>query len=314
MNNKVDITNNIFSKKKLLILLIIIFLITPPAFLYYLKYMNVFPFITIEHIESIEEFNEIDNLSYELELSEYSENIINEYFSKMDMDNMSYENIIYEITLFVRENLQHQSNVIHKIAPILESEEPYPAICSGYSKLAVAISNTLGYPARVVWMWGHTVSEIYFADYGWVMVDTNGNVIFRNKQSNKFASIIDLTDNFDDYVPEKIISDEKFLEEDLSPDYLEEEDSINVFDDNEIIVVIDADNLMDFDIKSNNLVEIIGYLTGDDIAEGIQYVGKNKINYGNKRLVIWAFLSYETILFCLIVYLSIKIKSKRDNT
>jgi hypothetical protein len=72
-----------------------------------------------------------------------------------------------------------QGDAIRGAADIVSRDARFMNICSEAAKVAAVLAQAMGYPARVVWMDGHTVTSIY-AGRKWITLDTYGNVIFRD--------------------------------------------------------------------------------------------------------------------------------------
>jgi hypothetical protein len=200
---------------------------------------------------------------------------------------------------YVRNKLYHHISKDIDPRKIIYTNSEVPQICSGYSKLMVAVANALGYSARVIWTNGHTVSEIYFPNKGWVLIDTNGNLIFKNKYA-EFLSLIDVVDNFNESIPIRLSK-----ETGNDHDYIKE-NKTKVYDSNDIIVIIKGDKVLDFDDNTRNPKTVLKYiLWGEPIAQGIQYIGNNRQRIGNSRTLLLLILS---INFFIVLYISISIK------
>lgn len=292
-------------KKTIYLILIILFVCSINIItLVHIK-KTAFPFIALSYKETVDDFN-FSKLNLELPLSpEFKKRAPNELepFLENEEDVFLISSILAG---YVRSHLFHQSNTINNVDEILESDEEYPAICSGYSKFLVSIAQALGYQARVVWMDGHTVSEIYFPEYGWVLVDTSGNLIFQDKEA-KYLSLLYIVEHFEDVTPKRLAA-----ETNNDPDYLSS-GKHSVYDNNEIVVVIEGPRLLDFFIRTKSPLVLINYILGkEDVAKGVQYTAGSRERLGNLRYCMLSLIIFDIsffIAFIFICYLFFKEKN-----
>jgi len=255
-----------------------------------------FPFITMSYKYNVDDFNS-NELNSDLPLDkEFKEKVSEELnpILKNQKDVFFVSSVLAE---YVRSHLFHKSNVIHDVNNILESPEEYPAICSGYSGFLAALAQSLGYKARVVWLNGHTVSEIYFPDYGWVLVDTSGNLIFQDK-NGKYLSLLDVVENFDEVNPLRLASQTNNDHDGLSSGgYFN-------YKDNDIIVVIEGPRIFDFDIRTKSPKVLINYILGrQDVARGVQYIGGGREKLGNLRISLISLVIFNIFFFIIFINL-----------
>lgn len=238
-----------------------------------------FPFITMSYTESAREFN---SRGFDLEIP-ISDNFKSRVGADLSLVLKDKDDIFYlasTLASYVRSRLFHKSNVICDVDAILESDGEDAAICSGYSKLLVAVANSLGYESRVIWMNGHTASEIYFPEYGWVLVDTNGNLIFKDEKGN-YASLLYVVENFDKATPVRLAETT-----DNDPDFLSS-NNYTVYDKNSLLVIIEGTRLFDFDLRSKSPTPLLKYLLSNEpIARGIQYTANERTKLGNLRKLV----------------------------
>ncbi|HPG30437.1 MAG TPA: transglutaminase-like domain-containing protein [bacterium] len=286
-------------KNHIVFLIFIVILLIAALFFYYLTRLSDFPFISMKYVYDKKEFNSPESLNYNLMISKFSADYIKNYFQKLNLNYANEYEIIYAIVKFVRKHLKPEYNDISNIDAVFKNRDSeYDAICSGYSQLVCAAAQTLGFKSRTIWMQGHTVAEIYFSKSGWVMVDSNGNLIFRNKINNLFASCVDLITDFDSYIPFRI--DETINGNDY--DYISMNET-EVFKNNKTAVIIESRSLLSFTSDSRNPLKIVKYLIGHNIAEGMQFVSHNSKKYGNQRFNVVFFFGVETILFVIVFFI-----------
>lgn len=267
-----------------------------------------FPFITMKYAYTENKFN-YNDLDIAMRINpKLKKNIISElkpllptYVPNSDTV-FQYSGILAK---YVRSHLYQRINTVHDIAKILNSSKEYPAICSGYSKVLAYVAQALGFKSRVIWMNGHTVSEVFYPDYGWVLVDANGNLMFREKK--KYISLIDVVVNFNDAVPVRLVAASCCGNDD--PDYLLS-NNYTVYRKNNIIVVIEGSRLFDFDIRTKSPIVLLKYILGiDNVAEGIQYVsGREKLGNLRRLFQIIAIMDLLFLIFVVVFFIKSKIK------
>ncbi len=277
-----------FLKKysNLILIIFFVFLINM-ATLVHIKNTE-FPFISFFHKETVNDFN-FNELNFKVSLSqEFKERVSND-LGPVLQDKKDVFFISSVLAKYVRSHLFHKSNTIHNVDEILESPDEHPAICSGYSKFLVSLAQAMGYEARVIWLNGHTVSEIYFPEYGWVLVDTSGNLIFQDKDG-KYVSLLYVVEHFEDVIPKRLVVESQ--QSNISSNgYI-------VFDDNDVIVVIEGPRLFDFDIRTKSPKVLINYILGkEDVAQGIQYTAGGRERLGNYRISVIALIIFDFFAF-----------------
>jgi len=246
---------------------------------YYLKSL-IFPFISLKYVDSEAEFNDISNLEYKIELPEEFKKFANSKNSLSgDTDPLT---IIKKLTRTVRDIMTPRLNDFESYNNFL-NQDNICGICSGYSQLLSGMAYAAGYKARVIWLEHHTISEIYFPGKGWIMADTNGNTVFRDKNGNLCSYIYMYKNGILNVMPERII---ETVSDD--PDYITM-NAIKDYFNTSNIVVIEPRRHLDFSVRSRQLKNIFNYIFfNKKIAGGLQFIDSNKnINrYGNKRYLL----------------------------
>ena len=243
-----------------------------------------FPFISIQY-KSFSEFNAPPsanhiNLKITMDIAQKSK------LQKMILNhNINLTGDIFEdITSISRLTriIMHNSNgnIIRKVNEVASSMKNFKSICSESSKVFITIMDTYGYTGRVIWMNGHTVSEIYHKGHGWIMVDTYGNLIFKDANGH-LQSMLDINKNFEKLTPihltERIHDD--------NPDYFESRfifKKNNTFNNQNLFVVIDNSYLDSFHKKTRSIPDVLKYLLfGKEFARGIQFAKPSEKKVGN---------------------------------
>jgi len=189
---------------------------------------------------------------------------------------------IHASVLLTRE-LAHTSkgDEVRNITEIVRVNERFSRICSENAKVFVALMQAIGYSGRVIWLDGHTVSEIYHPETGWIMVDPHGNVIFKNK-FNEYMSLLAVNKDYQNARPEKVV-DSKYLglSDFMEGNYLTKD--INVFKNQTTFVVLDGNSLFSIHKKNRDVGSIFNsvFFGEASVAEGLQYITVNSKKYGN---------------------------------
>jgi hypothetical protein len=224
-----------------------------------------------------------------------------------NVQKLSKEKIIIKLTKFVRKKMYHQKNIISSLDQFVQSGK-VAGICSGYSKFFACLCQALGYQARVIWLQNHTVSEVYFPDQGWVMVDTYGNVIFKNEQG-KLCSLIEIyLKGPGGMKAQRIVSSD--ADDDL--DYLIS-GTLQAFYDSENIITLRGRHLFDFAYRSKCPQNIFNYFFfNHPIAVGLQFVSrKSSRKFGNKRELV-IFLAIINIIIITFIIVARKLWRYRN--
>ena len=172
---------------------LIIFLVIPVVFISY-KAINIlilpFPLVEMEYISETSTFNQkpIDgNLDY------------------------NFLEIVPEMVANVKRQIGKSHNntadiVLSTSEEMFQSPEMIYPICSEQAKYLVFLAKKRGINARVLWLYSHTVAEVYHTHLGWVMIDPSNEEFFMHRNNKSYASVTDLITNFDNYVPLNVIS------------------------------------------------------------------------------------------------------------
>jgi hypothetical protein len=243
-----------------------------------------FPFVSMKYVP-YEEFNSepqlLDfNISLDINRSRIDKlKSFVSLFKKSPFGNLDDD--IRAITMATRE-IMHESNgeSIREIPEIISHNKRYKRICSESSKIFATLMQSIGYPSRVIWMSVHTVSEIYTEKYGWIMVDTYGNIVFKDKQG-RYKSLLDINANFHKLKPFNIVQ-KKYIE---NTDYIENgylNRESNVYNHENLFVVIDGKALGTFHKKTKDISAIIDFaIFNKPFASGIQYLKEDSKKVGN---------------------------------
>jgi hypothetical protein len=170
---------------------------------------------------------------------------------------------------------------IRGINDAFSRDSAFASVCSESSKVFVAIMQLMGISARVVWMDGHTVSEVWNVDH-WMMVDTYGNLMARD-QNGRFLSVVEITANYDESQFTRVSAVTGKLIPDYLPDgYLNSQE--NVYRRQSLYFVVDGEHLFSFHDSTRSVAKVLLSVVDVDperIGYGVQFVGDDFRKVGN---------------------------------
>ena len=244
--------------------------------------LTSFPFVSMHYASNEDNFNSF-NIDYNIPIDARLRQKILQHFNKQDfmgdLENQNYAAVIRSLSAYVRSRLKHESGYPEDIASFIMDAQEVSAICSGYAKLFSLAAQALNLKSRVIWMHGHTANEVYFPNYGWVYVDSNGNIFYLDKQGH-LASAIDIINNLDKVQPQYIIH-----EDDGDPNYIQSD--LDIVWETRQLLFIEGPHLLDFHSRSLSFDHIWNYLFyNQPIAKGVQYLAPEHPRLGNFRNIV----------------------------
>lgn len=161
-----------------------------------------------------------------------------------------------------------QGDETRTLDTIVESSDRFMKICSEYAKLLTVIAQCNGVPARVVWMDGHTTSELFFPGLGWLHADAYGNIAFVDEN----GSLISLMEFRALRGRGKVVPlDDSGHRPDFSVQF---EKVRHVYEGNDLYMVLSGRSLFSYPAHHRNPLSIaLSVLNIRDMGYGIQYVG-----------------------------------------
>jgi len=270
-------------KNKLLIVLSVVVFATA-----YALYENVlnrpFPFISMKYC-AYDEFNAPPSNSNISTTIEFNQTKIRELklfvsqFKKLKIFNL--EDDIKAATLATREFMHISMGTdIRQMSDIISKDKKYLQLCSESSKIFISFMQSMNYSARVIWMNGHTISEVYSKENGWIVVDTYGNIMFKDKKG-KYQGILDITKKFNQLNVLEIV-DAKY---ENNPNYLDEglsNKEFDVYKKQNLFVIIEGKYLMDFHLNTRRVEKVLDFmLFNHPFATGVQYLKEDSKKVGN---------------------------------
>lgn len=249
-----------------------------------------FPFVTMSYATSAEGFDS-KQVDTSVPLSEDFKRRVAEDLGGEVEDRSDVLGVSSALAAYVRSQLFHEEgHVVRDVQAVLDSSGEDGALCSGYARLLVAAAQSLGYDARVVWMQGHTVSEVYFPDYGWVLVDSSGNLTFKDREG-KCAGLLYVVENPDEAGPLRAADQTA-----NDSDYLRSGGQA-VYGNNPVLVVIEGPRLFDFDVRTRSPGPVLEYLVlGRPVAAGVQYIAGGRTRLGNLRRLVLPLLAFDVVI------------------
>ncbi len=248
--------------------LLIIFLIIPVVFISY-KAINIlilpFPLVEMEYINGVSAFNQkpIDgNLDYNFQ------KIVPEMVSNVK----------------IRIGKDHKYPAVKVLSTseeMFQSPEMIYPICSEQAKYLVYLAKERGINARVLWLSGHTVAEVYHALLGWVMIDPYTERFFMHKDNKSYASVTDLITNYDNYVQLKVISDST----EYNNKNIEDKSLRRIYEDQVVIVELEADDVYKIHLVTRSLPFMLKTFLIEMELGGRQWLRPDSERLGNFNLL-----------------------------
>ena len=234
--------------------------------------LKPFPFFHVEYSSK----KEWDRLTTNVDSNYFKREVFVPTYLKNALDlvkKKSEEEKIIWATKITRE-IQRNSfgTEIRDSKTILQNNINLHSVCSESSKIFTTLMNLLDIPSRVIWMNGHTVSEVYVNER-WVLMDTYGNITAVNKEGNG-VGIGDVIMNFKS-VQFKQIIDDKVLKNKFGayhpPNFLDarvadrySEYIKQVFEHQNLVLAIHSKHLFSFHRKTKEPLTILKSILGVD--------------------------------------------------
>jgi hypothetical protein len=160
----------------------------------------------------------------------------------------------------------------------LDADDKFMNICSETSKMIVAYMQALGHEARVVWMDGHTVSEVWFPERGWVLVDGYFNVMFYDNSVP--VGLNTVTSDYWRLEPRRIVDSIHENMPDLTQtDYFSKE---NVYNKQWLFIVLSGEDVLSISYRNREIGTILkSMLNIEPLAVGVQILHTNDRRVGN---------------------------------
>jgi hypothetical protein len=248
--------------------------------------LKPFPFLHVSYISS-SDWDAAPNGFYSISI----DGVSSEHFD-VAIENLSnlpnLEQKIELATLTTREIMRGSNGWTIRESPrvVLNDDALYKSICSEASKIFATLMQLANVPSRVVWMHGHTVSEVWNGDK-WVLIDTYGNIRAKSISGEQLG-IREVIQGYSSATFRKVVEDANSLPmQYLDVGYLTSED--NAYKNQNLLLVVSGEDLFKFHKRTRNLDDVVSSVidfSSSAVGEGKQlviddyYVG----NFGVKLL------------------------------
>ncbi len=232
-----------------------IFFLVIVIFFFYNTYYKPFPFFKVEYILSKSKFNQspLKNLDfYEIQITEYK-NILSENDNLIKFkDSDFFKKVQYatELTRKIQEKSLGKEIKIYE--NILSNDILFREICSESSKIFLYIMSLLGENARVIWLNGHTISEVWHNN-NWIFVDTSSNTYAYDTNKKRFVSLLDIFESRSSIEFQAITKNNyKLWDYRYDPSKLHK-----IIDQNNLVFIISNKNIFNFHILKEKLNRVM---------------------------------------------------------
>lgn len=217
---------------------------------YYEVVLKPFPFLHVSYVSS-NDWDAAPNGFSSIPISgELTENIVEVIEELSGLP--SLEQKIKLATLTTREIMRGStgSRIRENPKMILTVDPAYKSICSESSKVFATLMQLSNVPSRVVWMHGHTVSEVWNGEK-WVLIDTYGNLRAYSIDGEQLG-IREVIEGYSSVSFGKVIEDANSLPTQyLEVGYLTSED--NVYRNQNLLLIVSGEDLFKFHRRIRNL-------------------------------------------------------------
>lgn len=243
--------------------------------------LKPFPFLNVEYFTSTQWDFKPDGFERTPFPANPPENVAEEISKAKRFDTISQK--VEWATNLTREIMRDsKGEAVRSVDTIFDNDARFQSICSESSKVFNSFMRQVDIPSRVVWMHGHTVSEIFDGNK-WVLIDTYGNVRAFGRNGEPLG-VREIVADFDKVKFKKIIEDKNVLPTQyLDSGYLELKD--NVYRKQNLLFTIKGSDLFDFHAKTRDVKKLSNVLLGIEpsgVGEARQYVINDYFvgNYG----------------------------------
>ena len=247
-------------------------------FSYQTVIVKPFPFLDVKYVErrDFESLNMgVDDVRYSSSISALDEREMKRVRRTLNLGEGLASMEPFEVArLFVatvRDIMADASgNDIRALDEIVEIDGRFLNICSEYSRMLSVVAQAYGFDARVVWMNGHTSSEIHFPSIGWAHVDAMGNIAFKDRDG-EMLSLMEYRTLEGEASAVRIDETERGG---AVPEYHPLSDKLRaIYADNDLYMVLSGDSLFSYhEAHRNPLSVILSALNVQPLGYGVQYV------------------------------------------
>ena len=261
-----------WSKKKLFALFIIILI---SAFFINNIIFKPFPFFKIKYIDNKNVFNSdpINNRNfYDLENDGDLDSL---FQNNVEIENIKkssrLKKIIYATELTRKIQEKSLGNKIKTFDDILLVDSKFKEICSESSKIFLYLMHILGEKVRIIWLNGHTISEVW-DENEWIFVDTTSNTFAFDKDNKKLTSFLNVINPNSSIEFRPIIETKHKLW-----DYRYDPSNLHkIIEDNNLAVVLSNKNIFNFHTTEEKISRILNSIFINSKYEAMQFLHSSK--------------------------------------
>ena len=261
-----------WSKFKVLNIFLILFFL---GFLIHNVIKKPFPFFKVNYISKKNIFNSSPSTDlnfYDLKLEDKTNLFILDSIKFEKIKNAGgFEKIQFatELTREIQEKAV--GNKIKIYDNILSEESSFLEICSESSKIFLYLMYELGEIARIVWLNGHTITEVWHEN-DWIFVDTSSNTLAFDKRQEKFLSLLNILKSTTPIEFKPIIQTKhKLWDFRESPDKL-----YKILEEINLVVVLSNKNIFNFHTNEEKINRIFSSITFNSNYEAKQFIYNSK--------------------------------------
>lgn len=255
-------------------------------------YVNVivrpFPFLNVIYTRDVTAFNappasHAVNMKMSFQKSDFSG------LAPDRLKSLQGQDLLSAIRAATRETRHLQSlrpgEKIRNAHDIFSSEQGYQSSCSESAKIFTTLMQVIGVPSRVIWMQGHTTSEVWDGD-SWIVVDAHGNMMAQDRRGS-YAGLIEVAGDFDAMQLERIVP-ETASGPSILPNFLTAQGQIKAgvkeaFAQN-LFVVMDVQDMLSYHENTRDVSKILhaGLVPGSvAVGRGMQLLKPESKKAGN---------------------------------
>ena len=257
-------------KLNILKYLIYIFFLGVIIYFFYNIFYKPFPFFKVDYISNKAKFNQspLENLNfYKIKLTD-DKNILSEHddlIKYKDSDFFTKVQYATELTRKIQE--KSVGNEIKIYENILSDEIYFKEICSESSKIFLFIMSLLGENVRVLWLNGHTISEVWHNN-NWIFVDTSSNTYAYDNEKKRFVSFLDIFESKSSIEFQAITKKNyKLWDYRYDPSKLHE-----IIDQNNLVFIVSNKNIYNFHKSKEKINRVINSMSFNSKFSAKQFI------------------------------------------
>ena len=193
-----------------------------------------------------------------------------------------------ELSTKITRSIQESSlgNIIKDYNQIMKNDLEYWEICSEAAKIFVFLMNQLNETARVIWVNGHTITEVWNNDH-WIFVDPSSNTLAKDKFTKKNVSFTELVVSYPDIEFRTIDYKKSKLW-----DYRDDAEKLhNILKNIEIIFIMNNKEIFSFHKTNEKIKRVFSSMFFNENFKAKQFIGfKKATKVGNMGLHMFKLL------------------------